>query len=212
MPLRRMLLLLMAGGAVTLAVAEEPFTPTGHFELIDTRESGELVGSASAQSGVLPSGSVAFGPILHWLDGRECTTWGATPWNGVPFDLHDPALADVLIEPAAGRPNRRLVALFEIVCDGAMLGSLTFVDARVAIAFHPEQGSFAILVAPPSSGQVGRLQAALAAMGLYEGPESGQYDDATRRAVTDYLGTLGLAGFERPALTANLLDRLGALE
>ncbi len=211
MLLRTMLLLLMAAGATEGVLAQELFAPTGRFDLIDIRAPG-AASSSAVDDGGQPSGAIAFGPTLHWLDGRACTTWGATPWNGIPFDLHDPALADMLIEPAAGRPNRRLVALFEIVCDGDALGSLTFVDARVAIAFHPDQGSFRILVVPPSPGQVGRLQSALAGLGLYSGPANGLYDDATRAAVADYLATLGLARIERPALTANLLDRLGALE
>lgn len=188
------------------------FPLAGMFDVLGLRHlAGD--GAASQEQPERSGRSVTFGPSLHWLDGRTCERWGATPWKGIPFDLHDPVLSDMLIEPAEGRPNRQLMLLFAITCGEDLLGFLTVIDPRVAIVSGTEDAAVTVLSAPLASDVVSKVQDALRGEKLYPGRTTGILDDATTASLSDYVRRRGAAFvFMRPALTANLLEGLVVLD
>lgn len=155
---------------------------------------------------------VSFGPTLSWHDGQACADWHPVPFNGIPFDVHDPSLSDLMVGPLSERPNHRLILLFQIVCDGDFIGSLVVIDRTVAVVQSPDGAGFAILTAAPSPALIRRIQDRLREEGLYAGPATGIWDSLTEAAAAAYNQQRGADLFEHPVLTLNLLDGLGVLD
>lgn len=205
----------VSNAAATQADIVEPtgFPLAGRFEVLGERRLSDGGGMASQEQPERSGQSVTFGPSLLWLDGRTCGQWSATPWKGIPFDIHDPILSDMLIEPAEGRPNRQLMLLFAITCGEELVGFLTVVDPRVAIVSGTEDGALTVLSAPLSGEVLSKVQDALRKEKLYSGRTTGILDDATTTSLAAYVQRRGAAfAFKRPALTANLLEGLVVLD
>lgn len=204
-----------ASKAKAQAGADGPagFPLAGTFDVLGQRHLSGAGGTASQERPERSGRSVTFGPSLRWLDGRTCGQWGATPWKGIPFDLRDPVLSDMLIEPAEGRPNRQLMLLFAITCGEELLGFVTVIDPRVAIVSGTDDAVLTVLSAPLSGDTVSKVQDALRAGKLYSGRTTGILDDETTVSLSDYVQRRGAAfAFMRPALTANLLEGLVVLD
>ncbi len=209
-------LAVMSFGAPLRAHPSTPqanFPLSGDFELLSHRRASAV--SAPADLGAVPAPGtvVSFGATLRWIDGRVCQRWSATPFKGLPFDLHDRNLSDMLIGPIDQRPERRLNALFRLTCDGAELSWLLAVDERVAIVRSANGASFAILVLRPSPELVRRIQDGLRKQQLYNGAATGIMDELTQVALASYAERRG-AGyrFMPVAPTANLLAGLGVFD
>lgn len=195
------------------APATANFPLSGDYEILTHRRASTVSAPADLGPQAAPGTVVSFGPTLHWIDGRVCRQWAATPFKGIPFDLHDRNLSDMMIGPIDRRPERRLNSLFRLTCDGAELAWLLAVDQRVAIVPGANGASFAVLAQRPSPELVRRLQDGLRKQQLYNGVSSGIMDEATQAALANYAERRG-AGyrFMPVAPTANLLDGLGVLD
>lgn len=188
----------------------EGFPLAGEYVLVSERRAG-----AGPSEGTSPerSRSVSFGPALNWLDGEVCASWWPTPFKGIPFDLHDPNLSDLIVAPLGDRPNHRLSLLYRISCNGADLAWLLVIDKRIAVVPNADGTRFAILARPLTGSLISRVQEGLAKAGLYDGSTQGQFDERTKSAVAKYVEQRGAAyRFADPAMTMNLLDGLGALD
>jgi hypothetical protein len=187
------------------------FPLSGEYRLVsERRASGVAAPLAPDPSTVEPPRSVTFGLTLRWLDGAVCADWLPARWHGIPFDMGDPNLSDVTIGPLGDRPDRRSYWLFQIVCEGDVIGSLVVVDVTTAIIPSPNGASFAIVSLPPSENRVRRIQDRLRAGQFYVGYSTGVYDETTRAAVAAYAEHRGAAyRFANPAMSLNLLEGLG---
>jgi hypothetical protein len=153
--------------------------------------------------------SVSFGLTLRWLDGRTCSDWLPARWNGIPFDMGDPNLSDITVGPLGDRADRRSYWLFQIVCEGDILGSLVVVDFTTAIIPSPNGASFAIVSLPATESLMQRIQGRLQQERFYDGEQNGQLDEKTKAAVAAYAEHRGAAyRFASPAMTLNLLEGL----
>lgn len=231
---RRMLFikrLLMVAAAIPAMSAGLHADPLGEqdvaWERLQTEDGFPLVGeyaltayrraaSVAAPADVAPPSdgpqSVIFGPTLHWLEGKTCATWKPVRFEGIPFDLHDPNLSDVIIPPADDRPNRTLNELFRLTCDGKELAWLVAIDARVAIVPSANGSNYTIIAQPVSDSLIRSIQDRLRTAGFYGGATNGVFDPHTREAVAAYAESRGAAyRFDQPAMTLNLLEGLGAL-
>lgn len=144
------------------------------------------------------------------LVGEPVVAGMAEAFRGAEGDLVDRLLAALVAGDAAGGDRRgRQSAALVVVREGGGYGGYTdrYVDLRVDE--HPDAVTelsrvFGVFdreylirndpLLPAEPGLVRDLQARLRRTGHYAGPESGELDEATRRALADFAGGLNLEG------------------
>lgn len=184
----------------------------GHYMFVGARASS-LVSSTAREPVTDESPYLLFGSTMHWFDGTTCTHWTPTEVKGIPFDIGDPNLSDLILAPANGNANHQENRLFWLSCGDGMPREIVVVDARTVIVQNADGASYAIFARPFATEEIERLQKALKAEGLYSGDIYGVLDEPTRAALAAYAERRGAAfRFRNPAATMNLLDGLGVLD
>jgi uncharacterized Ntn-hydrolase superfamily protein len=204
---------LMAGGMSAREVldrmlADDQGRAQRQVGLVDTSGSpasftgGECMVWAGGRTG---TGYACQGNILV---GEEVVEEMAAAFGRTGGDLIDRVVAALVAGDGAGGDRRgRQSAAIVVVREGGGYGGYTdrYVDLRVDD--HPDAVTELVRVfgeydrtmlirndpeLPATPDLVGELQRRLAAMGRYDGRPHGRYDDATRRAISDFAGELNL--------------------
>jgi uncharacterized Ntn-hydrolase superfamily protein len=204
---------LMAGGmsareSLDQMLAEDQGRAQRQVGLVDASGSpasftgGECMAWAGERTG---TGYACQGNILV---GQEVVEEMAAAFEGTDGDLIDRVVAALVAGDGAGGDRRgRQSAAIVVVRQGGGYGGYTdrYVDLRVDD--HPDAVTELVRVfgeydrtmlvrndqeLPATPDLVGELQRRLAAMGRYDGRPHGRYDDATRRAISDFAGELNL--------------------
>ena len=193
---------------------ETGFPLSGEYMLVAKRRAFGVAAPLSPEPpSDAPQDSVSFGLDLRWLGGRECGEWLPVRFNGIPFDMGDPNLSDVIVGPLGDRPDRRSNLLFQIICDGEMIASLVVVDITVAIVWNPNGADYAVLALRPSEDLVGRIQDRLKEERFYDGDRTGVLDEKTRAAAAAYAEHRGAAyRFANPVMSLNLIEGLDVFD
>lgn len=199
----------VTGGERTSALLE------GSYVIVALRRASYIEGAAVTDGSVAWIGTeVSFGEPLVWVYGIVCRDWRVEPIRHAGIFLDDATLSDLTIgplePPEEPLPEARPLRLY---CDGGRLADILRIDDRVIVIPSDTGVMNAILEKPLSAGQIRRLQARLKDMNFYPGELTGEIDEATRNAVSNYADHRG-AGyvFHRAALTENLLDGLDVLD
>lgn len=214
--LQSILFVLLSALVAAPARADETTTKlfplSGQYLFVGARASS-FVSSTVIEPATDANHSLSFGPTLRWFDGTTCTNWSPTEVKGIPFDLSDPNLSDLILLPANGKANHQANRLFWLSCDDGLLREIVAIDARTVIVQNPDGASYAIFATPLSTVEIERLQKGLTEVGSYSGSADGILDETTRSALASYAERRGAAfRFRNPVATMNLLDALGALD
>jgi uncharacterized Ntn-hydrolase superfamily protein len=199
---------LSAGEALDRMLAEDQGRAQRQVGLVDASGSpasftgGECMAWAGGRTG---TGYACQGNILA---GGEVVEEMAAAFERTDGDLIDRVVAALVAGDGAGGDRRgRQSAAIVVVREGGGYGGYTdrYVDLRVDD--HPDAVTELVRVfgeydrtmlvrndpeLPATPDLVGELQRRLAAMGRYDGRPHGRYDDATRRAISDFAGELNL--------------------
>lgn len=185
--------------------------PEGEFAPVDMRRASVAGPLAEPDQGPRPAlgeSSARFSPEAVWLNGNECAPAAFLPLAEPPVALHDPMLSDV----AYGLDEGSLKS-WTLTCDGLPLASLVEIDSRTLLYASPDGTIIYVLEVPLSPAEVERVQVALIARGLLDGPARGEFDEATLTALGIHAESFGAHyRFARPALTEAVLRSLEVIE
>lgn len=148
------------------------------------------------------------------LEGLSCDEWTAEDEAGPNPIATDPVLSDLYLPSLDGvAPNLR--PTLKVMCEGELVSRLFAADQRV-IAVPWRNGSHYLIAEKPLSRmQISSLQTVLTDMKFGDLQPTGTLDDATLQTVRAYfeyrLEDDESYIFARPALSENLLEKLGVL-
>lgn len=196
--------------------ANKPGYPLGEFVIVSARRASN-VAAPLVEMDVIPIGNSVefFSDTNIRLDDAKCDAWQLLgSFSPTIFPEEDPLLSDLTLTPAEGSIDHRQDITYEIFCEGESVTRFLRVDDRVLVFPTANDAINVIVEKPLNVHQIQSLQESLVASRHYSGEVSGTLDPETVEAVRQWMmaqGDLdtGAGVPARPALTENLLTRLG---
>lgn len=195
---------------------DKPGYPLGEFVIISARRASN-VAAPLLDMDEIPIGNSAefYSDTNIRLDDAKCDDWQLLgSFSPTIFPEEDPLLFDVALGPADGSTDHRHDLTYEIFCEGESVTRFLRIDDRVLVFPTANDAINVILEKPLKPHQIRSLQDALAASDHYAGETTGMLTPETVEAVRQWMMAQDDLDTDagvpmRPALTENLLTRLG---
>lgn len=149
------------------------------------------------------------------LDGVACEAWRVTAEPGPGVMDRDPMLDDLRLpgldatEPQSGRA-------YDLTCEGEHVFTMYKADPRAMAIFWDNGASFLIAEMPLTPPQILKFQTQMQDMKFQSGAPSDTWTASGLIGLRSYYGYRTQSKdayiFDRPAITASLLEKLGVLD
>lgn len=212
-----------AASAETTSTAEVP-TPdidlwsilAGAYEVVAVRRASETAAPADLEPGVdLRGEKITIGEGVVSIAGAACDSWGLSKEGGPDVMDADPMLDDLRL-PLLDSETPQHGSVYNLSCKGELEFVIYQADPR-AIAIPWDNGAtYLIAEKTLSPEQIKKFQAQLKDMKFQSGAVSDSWTESGLIGLRSYYSYRARSDdafvFQRPAITASLLEKLGVIE